>query len=171
MMEIEVTEKKVEHYLSEWFTLDKYVMQENCINLLFQELCNKNSRLVEVLLKGGDLDLVDRMAVVSFGSEVRRFYSFATKYCSHHFPEAYPIYDSYVDEMLWFFHKRDYFAKFNRIDMKHFPTFVGIIDQFKSHYGLEKFSRKEIDVFLWLAGKKHFPRYKQANRAGSNKRR
>jgi hypothetical protein len=146
-------------------------MQENCINLLFQELCNKNSRLVEVLLKGGDLDLVDRMAVVSFGSEVRRFYSFATKYCSHHFPEAYPIYDSYVDEMLWFFHKRDYFAKFNRIDMKHFPTFVGIIDQFKSHYGLEKFSRKEIDVFLWLAGKKHFPRYKQANRAGSNKRR
>ena len=28
----------------------------------------------------------------------KNLYSFASKYCSHHNPEAYPIYDSYVDE-------------------------------------------------------------------------
>lgn len=28
------------------------------------------------------------------------FYSFASKYCSHHNPLDYPIYDIYVDEVL-----------------------------------------------------------------------
>jgi hypothetical protein len=37
------------------------------------------------------------------------FYSFATKYCSHHKPEMYPIYDSYVDKMLGYFKKRTIF--------------------------------------------------------------
>jgi len=174
-----------------WSTLDKYTMQEDCVNLLFQDLCNRNTGLVEILLKvsalndfystniydtnsvarhihkldidaslaRGDLDLVDRMANVSFGGKIRRVYSFATKYCSHHAPDVYPIYDSYVDEMLWFFNKKDRFAKFKRADMKNFPAFVEIIDQFREYYGLCKFTRKQTDIFLWLAGKEHFPKY------------
>ena len=191
MPEIAATEEQVQRYLDMWSTLDKYTMQEDCVNLLFQDLCNRNSSLVEILLKvsalndfystniydthsvarhihkldidaslaRGDLDLVDTMANVSFGGKTRRVYSFATKYCSHHAPDIYPIYDSYVDEMLWFFCKKDRFAKFKRTDMKHFPAFVEIIDQFRDYYGLCKFSRKQTDIFLWLAGKEHFPKY------------
>lgn len=195
MPEIAATEKQVEHYLRQWRTLDKYVMQEDCVNLLFQDLCKSNKKLVEILLKvsalndfystniydthsvarhilslctdekisQGDLGLVDQMANVSFNGKVRRIYSFATKYCSHHAPDTYPIYDSYVDEMLWFFRKRDGFGQFKRSDMKDFPSFVGIIDKFRAFYDLTTFTRKQIDVFLWLAGKDHFPRYGHNN--------
>jgi hypothetical protein len=191
MPKIAATEKQVEHYLCQWRTLDKYVMQEDCVNLLFQDLCTSNTNLVEILLKVsalndfystniydthsvarhilsldadaklflGDLGLVDQMANVSFNGKVRRVYSFATKYCSHHAPDTYPIYDSYVDEMLWFFRKRDRFAQFKRPAMKDFPSFVEIIDKFRSFYGLTKYTRKQIDIFLWLAGKDHFPKY------------
>lgn len=190
MNAIPATEKYVKHFLRQWETLDKYVMQEKCVNLLFQKLCRKNTDLVEVLLKvstlndfystniydthsvanhifslkpdksllKGDLDLVNRMAMVSFSGKTRRVYSFSTKYCSHHAPDTYPIYDSYVDEMLWHFRKRDRFAAFTRKEMKDFPSFVEIIDTFRKHYELEMFSRKQIDIFLWLAGKKHFPK-------------
>lgn len=191
MTEIAATEKLVEQYLDEWTTLDKYVMQERCVNLLFQELCPSNSQLVEVLLKvsalndfystniydthsvarhihslqaddslaKNELELVNRMASVNFNGKVRRVYSFASKYCSHHAPDTYPIYDSYVDKMLWHFRKQDHFSTFKRSDMKDFPSFVGIIDQFRNYYSLGRFSRKQIDIFLWLAGKKHFPQY------------
>ena len=126
MPKIAATEKQVEHYLNQWRTLDKYVMQEDCVSLLFQKLCTNNTNLVEILLKvstlndfystniydthsvakhilslgadkkitQGDLSLVDQMANVNFNGKVRRVYSFATKYCSHHAPDTYPIYDS-----------------------------------------------------------------------------
>jgi hypothetical protein len=195
MQEIAATESQVEHYLAQWLTLDKYVMQESCVNLLFQSLCKKNADLVEVQLKvsalndfystniydthsvakhilklnidaplaRGDLGLVARMTAVHFGTKTRRIYSFATKYCSHHAPDEYPIYDSFVDEMLWYFRKRDCFAEFKRTDLKDFPKFVRIIDQFRTFYQLKKFTVKQIDVFLWLAGKRHFPKnYSQA---------
>jgi hypothetical protein len=190
MQEIAATEEQVEHYLSQWLTLDKYVMQENCVNLLFQSLCKRNTDLVEVQLKvsalndfystniydthsvakhileldidsslaQGDLSLVARMADVQLGTKIRRIYSFATKYCSHHASDKYPIYDSFVDEMLWYFCKRDHFAEFKRPDLKDFSKFVRIIDQFRIYYHLQKFTIKQIDVFLWLAGKKHFPK-------------
>lgn len=191
MKKIAVTEKQVERYLRQWTTLEKYVLQEKCVSLLFQELCPKNSNLVNVLLKVSalndfystniydthsvarhivsleadefllkqDLDLVNRMAEVQFRGGVRRIYSFATKYCSHHSPDAYPIYDSYVDAMLWHFRQQDKFAAFKRSDMKDFPSFVGIIDQFRDFYGLEQFGRKQIDGFLWLVGKENYPKY------------
>ena len=50
MPKIAATEKQVEHYLNQWRTLDKYVMQEDCVSLLFQKLCTINTNLVEILL-------------------------------------------------------------------------------------------------------------------------
>ena len=63
-------------------------------------------------LEDGDLSLVDAIAHVYVGSrhEHRYFYSFATKYCSHHQPMRYAIYDSYVDAVLNYFRSRDHFT-------------------------------------------------------------
>lgn len=47
-----------------------------------------------------DLDLVERIARLEQKGKVRRNYSFATKYCSFHRPDVYPIYDSLVVEIL-----------------------------------------------------------------------
>lgn len=51
-------------------------------------------------LQHGDGTLVDDIKKVIISGRTLNFYSFATKYCSHHKPLDFPIYDSYVDEVL-----------------------------------------------------------------------
>ena len=46
----------------------------------------------------------------------KNFYSFATKYCSHHRPYDYAIYDSYVDKVLRHFRNVDGFSDFTDAD-------------------------------------------------------
>ena len=86
----------------------------------------------------------------------RRFYSFATKYCSHHNPEHFPIYDRYVDYVLKYFRKKDKFAKFHNDDLKDYVKFNEILNKFASHYSLEQYSLKELDRYLWQLGKRYF---------------
>lgn len=43
------------------------------------------------------------------------YYSFATKYCSHHHPTLYPIYDSYVDKLLMHFKKKIIFLNLKKL--------------------------------------------------------
>ena len=189
-MNLSASKQSVRSYLAHWKTLEKYVLQEKCVNRLFQDLCPKNKNLADVLLKvsvlndfystniydthcvarhifslnvdkrisAGDLDVVNEIANVDFNGKQRRIYSFASKYCSHHAPDIFPIYDSFVDQVLWHFQRKDHFGDFRRLDLKDFNSFVATIDSFRDHYRLEKFTRRQIDLFLWLAGKDHFPK-------------
>lgn len=84
------------------------------------------------------------------------FYSFATKYCSHHFPNDYPIYDSFVEKMLMYFRDKDKFAKFKKNDLKNYEKYPDVLREFKKFYNLENFTLKEIDRYLWQVGKQHF---------------
>lgn len=108
-------------------------------------------------LKSGDLSLVNDMAMVKIGDKTRNLSSFASKYCSHHYPDRYPIYDSYVDKMLWHYSGADKFASFRRRELKHYEKFVEIIAKFQRYYKLDQFSLRQIDIFLWRAGKESFP--------------
>lgn len=110
-------------------------------------------------IASGDATVVNQMARVSVGRKERNFYSFASKYCNHHNPEAYPIYDSYVEKMLLYFLKRDGFAKFTKTELKQYSRFVEVIRAFRQHYGLDQFSLREIDIYLWLAGKDAFGKF------------
>lgn len=114
-------------------------------------------------LAKGDLSLVEEIAHVKVGKEQkeRNLYSFATKYCSHHQPSKYAIYDNYVEKVLIFFKDRDKFSKFENKELKDYPKFISIIKQFKKHYNLSKFSLKEIDKYLWLFGKEYFSTQKR----------
>jgi hypothetical protein len=108
-------------------------------------------------LSQGDLAVVNRIASVTMnGGKKKNFYSFATKYCSHHRPEIYPIYDSYVEKMLIYFQKRDGFYEFSNQDLRTYSLFNNILMKFRGYYGLEVFDLKQIDKYLWQAGKKHF---------------
>ena len=51
-------------------------------------------------LKSNDETLVNDIANLSINGKKKCFYSFATKYCSHHNPINFQIYDSYVDKIL-----------------------------------------------------------------------
>src|SRR5579871_2875352 len=47
----------------------------------------------------------------------RRYYSFATKFCSWHYPDAFPIFDRNIVEALWAYRMRDGFATFTKNDL------------------------------------------------------
>lgn len=115
---------------------------------------------IDERLANGDLTLVMDLANIEINSKKFFFYSFATKYCSHHRPDIYPIYDSYVHKLLKYFRNRDGFMAFKEANLKDYCSYTDIVQSFKSFYGLQAFSVKQIDKYLWQLGKEAFNRYK-----------
>ena len=113
---------------------------------------------IDARLKAGDVTLVSAIQKVRINGVEKNFYSFATKYCSHHNPLDYPIYDSYVEKMLCFFRNQDAFASFRTEDLKDYVIFKGALIDFRAFYGLEKYNLKEIDKYIWQLGKEFFPK-------------
>ncbi len=102
--------------------------------------------------------LVDEMCEI----EGYKPFSFASKYCSHHNNVAYPIYDSFVATVLTAYREKSAFTKiktnissYNR-KKSYEKDFLPIIEDFREYYGLNKYSFKELDRFLWQLGKEYF---------------
>lgn len=111
-------------------------------------------------LKINDLDLVNDIAKVNVnGKKEFNFYSFATKYCSHHKPIDYPIFDSYVEKLLLALKKQDNFSTFKKSDLKNYTKYKSILLQFQEFYEIKSFDLKEIDKYLWQAGKEYFKKH------------
>lgn len=129
------------------FTLSKHIVSLN----------------IDDSLKNNDLNIVDKIAG-GHGIHIKKtakesyLYSFATKYCSHHNPTEYPIYDSYVEKMLIFFKNKDKFDTFDNEELKSYKRFKEILFNFRKYYLLGSFNIKQIDKYLWQAGKKYFPK-------------
>jgi len=114
---------------------------------------------IDERLDNGDITLVGDIAKIEMDNgNIKNFYSFATKYCSHHKPLYFPIYDSFVDTLLKYFRDTDNFYEFNNEDLKDYVIFKKILIEFRRYYGLERFNLKEIDKYLWLLGKERFPK-------------
>jgi hypothetical protein len=113
---------------------------------------------IDERLVSGDETLVDDIKNVVIGGKPKQFYSFATKYCSHHNPDAYPIYDSYVDEVLCYYRDLEEFSIFTKSDLKVYGHFKAILRDFQVHFSLERYSLKQLDQYLWQLGKEFFPK-------------
>jgi len=113
---------------------------------------------VDNRLKAGDVTLVEDIKGITIKGKERNFYSFASKYCSHHNPYDYPIYDSYVDSVLRYFRNKDGFASFADCDLKSYVLFKGALIDFRAFYGLQEYNLKMLDKYLWLVGKDYFPK-------------
>ena len=180
--------EQVERYLDKWVSLEDYALQEDALDKLFFELCPENKDISDVLLKVSALndfysthifkvfpmakhivalDVDERLRAhdVSLVGDIQRIsgrdrnhYSFATKYCSHHKPSDFPIYDSYVDRVLRYYRRRDEFCDFVDSDLKEYTHFKAILIAFRSFYDLEDYNLKEIDKYIWLLGKEYFPK-------------
>ena len=100
----------------------------------------------------GSPKLVSEIGNVKLGEKEKLFffYSFATKYCSWHKPDAYPIYDKYVAYLLWEYQQSSDFRfdNFERRDLIDYLKFKEIIERFRGFYGLTEFNFKELDKFL-----------------------
>ena len=113
---------------------------------------------VDKRLEANDVTLVDDIAKVTIGDSEKNFYSFASKYCSHHKPLEYPIYDSYVEKVLIHFNKVYCFYSFHKNDLKNYSKFKTILIKFREFFKLEEFNLKELDKYLWQFGKYYFPK-------------
>lgn len=93
---------------------------------------------IDMRLKAGDESLVDDIRMVEFNGKKKSLYSFASKYCSHHNPDIYPIYDSYVDVVLRYFRDTDGFTSFRTKELKNYKRFKEILLKFQDNYGLNR---------------------------------
>ena len=112
---------------------------------------------VDPYIREGKPEVVDLIARIQLGNKTRNNYSFATKYCAWHNPSSYPICDGFVAQMLWAYSRHDKFDKFHRQDLWKYDLLKRIVDNFRTFYNLIAYGFKDIDKFLWLAGKTYFP--------------
>lgn len=105
---------------------------------------------IDTRLQNGDLTLVDDIvsAIEKKCKSGRREYSFATKYCSFHRPDVYPIFDSRNEKILRKYRKDISIFPFTL--RKSYKDYVKIINKYKEIFGLDAFSYKEIDRFNWI---------------------
>ena len=125
---------------------------------------------IDERLKAGDPSLVNDIAHVEVNRKDHFFYSFATKYCSHHQPEYYAIYDSYVEKVLLSMNKREHYYNFKQEDLKDYEIYMSVIKAFQQRFGLMQYNIKQLDQYLWQLGKWYFNQYglsyKYFNREG-----
>ncbi len=114
---------------------------------------------IDERLDKGDKTLVKDIAQVEINGKDHFFYSFATKYCSHHQPLKYAIYDNYVEKVLLSLNKREHFANFKREELKDYETYMSAIRAFQQRYGLMEYTIKQLDQYLWQLGKWYFNPY------------
>lgn len=106
-----------------------------------------------------DPELVNAIALTPVKTDkTKRFYAFATKYCSWHMPAGYPIFDNVVGKIINEYQRVDQFADFfwqNEI-ARDYLKFKQTVEAFRDHYGLGEFTFKDLDKFLWRYSKDYF---------------
>lgn len=146
--------------------LNEILIKCSCLNdfystnifLIYPVAKNIFDLKIDNRLQHGDPSLVNDIARVVISGKEKTFYSFASKYCSHHNNIEFPIYDYFVDKMLVYFQKKDKFSNFKKEDLKDYVKFKNVLIDFKKFYDIDDFNLRDIDKYLWIAGKEYFPK-------------
>ncbi len=138
--------------------LQNVLVKVSCLNDFYSTNIRDTYSVAKVIyqlnidsrLQNGDLTLVDDIAAETEKKckSARREYSFASKYCSFHRPDVYPIFDSRNEKVLRYYRKDISIFPFTL--RKSYKDYVKIINKYKEIFGLDAFSYKEIDRFNWL---------------------
>lgn len=179
------TSELIEKYNKKWFSLDKYPEQENILTDVFKNKNNQDFKIVlyktiflnefysthldsavgmaryivnlniNEKLNNNDISLVEDIALTP--NEMRNAYSFASKYCSWHNPDVYPILDSYAKGVLYRMNKKFRFMpQFTQNNISSsYIFYCDVYENFIRHFNLENYTLKQIDRFLWLFGKEN----------------
>lgn len=80
--------------------------------------------------------------------------SFASKYCSFHRPDVFPIYDGYTKIILRELNEKyNYYGEKVPKEIESYSKYYDIYNSFIDFFKLSEFSYKEIDKYLWKKGK------------------
>ncbi len=110
---------------------------------------------VDAALAVGSPDVVDRIANITTGAKPRANYSFASKYCSWHNQAAYPIWDLCVRTYFLKLRSQNPSLPFPRPEgylWDHYHEFLALVTGFRDYCGLQAFTFKQIDKFLYQEG-------------------
>ena len=157
--------KLFQNYVSENKTIEDILIKVSIVNqfdstnifdihTVANHILNLN---IDERLSSNDLSLVEDIGRVTIKDKQIYFYSFATKYCAHHSPKIYPIYDSYVSKILIHFKNQYKFTTFKVDDLKNYKIFNDTIETFINFFELNEYKKNEIDRYLWLLGKTYYP--------------
>ena len=129
-----------------------YSTQILAVSEVAKHICANGSEL-DLALKSGVTTIVDRIAKVTIKEKVRNNFSFASKYCSWHQPDLFPIWDSRVDWYLRRLQRETKFcSSFGSADHWDYPAFHSVMVCLRTTYNLEAFTFKQIDKFLYKYG-------------------
>jgi len=111
----------------------------------------RNAQEIDAGLEIGNPEIVDMIHGVTIratGKE-RKFWSFATKYCSWHNQAEYPMWDTHVCK---------YLCSLGLEEFAHpdawtrYADFRKLVSAFRTRYNLDAFTFKQIDMFMWKYG-------------------
>ncbi|MCR5424682.1 MAG: hypothetical protein K6E93_08015 [Bacteroidales bacterium] len=149
------------------------------LNLLYSTYILATNRMAEHIfgikgidgrLKNGDHTLVKQIAGINIDGKDYDFYSFATKYCAYHNPEAFPIYDNIVSAVFTKLFedgklepytctrkqgvKNEYSRTAFAAKLRDYDFYIAVYNRFMELYGLKgKLTYREVDAYLWGAYK------------------
>jgi hypothetical protein len=109
-------------------------------------------------LRAGSPLAVEEIVRCTNEAEGKRHISFASKYCSFHEPERYPIIDSILKKLLVRYQREFRFSatNFRQTDLENIQDYAflrRILDDFRAHFGLLDVSYKKLDQCLWMFGR------------------
>jgi hypothetical protein len=107
---------------------------------------------IDKAMASGSPEVINQIAKVAIQGKKYNLYSFATKYCSLHNPQAYPVYDLRVDHYLCRLQAQHPFTAFHHAELCDYGKFVAIMTAFRDFHRLGAFSFKEIGKFIHLQG-------------------
>ena len=106
---------------------------------------------VDTDIQNGNVAVIDKIARVKHNGKCWNHFSFATKYCSFHQPQKFPIFDSFIAECFSQLSKNNYFQKKfpkNTIRNSYFE-FKFFYDEFMTKQPALPQDYKEVDRYLW----------------------
>ena len=142
-------------------TLAEVILKVNLLNAFYStgildvvtvatHITNLNN--VDARIQSGDATVVHDIANVSHKSKNKNVnhFSFATKYCSFHQPQKFPIFDSFIAECFSQLSKNNYFQKkFPKNTIRNnYSDFKNFYDEFIKTEALPQ-DYKEVDRYLW----------------------
>ena len=168
--------------------MQSYAPQEKIIKTLFHKLYPNNSNESEVLVKASVLNhfygtsiyaisaLAKRIATLNIDKDLqagkieiveqianllpRKNYSFASKYCANHNPNAYPINDrlvrGYLAQVIAKGNLNGYEGKKTPLDNRmkvDYPFYKEVYDAFMKQYNLTSLGYRKVDWYIWTARK------------------
>lgn len=120
---------------------------------LSHKLASISSRLIEYFSDdSAPCEAVELINSILPPDKYKRVTSFASKYCSWHNPEKYPIYDNISKEFLYRYLKK-YKSGVTWNKLECYESFCKYYNVLKGEEFARKRTTKELDQFIWQYGK------------------